>query len=87
MKKISVVIPMYYEEEVAQICYDRVSEVLEKLKKEYDYEIIFVNDGSKDKTLSIMQELRKKDKRICYLNLSRNYGKETAMIAGLDYCK
>ena len=43
MKKVSVVIPMYYEEEVAQICYDRVSEVLEKLKKEYDYEIIFVN--------------------------------------------
>ena len=52
----------------------------------YDFEILLVNDGSKDKTFEIMQELREKDKRFCYLNLSRNFGKETAMIAGLDYC-
>ena len=53
----------------------------------YDFEVLLVNDGSKDKTFEIMQELREKDKRFCYLNLSRNFGKETAMIAGLDYCK
>ena len=73
MKKVSVVIPMYYEEEVAQICYDRVSEVLEKLKKEYDYEIIFVNDGSKDKTLSILKEIASKDNKVKIISFSRNF--------------
>ena len=47
----------------------------------------FVNDGSKDNTLNIIMDLRKNDSRVCYVNLSRNYGKETAMLAGLDYSK
>ena len=51
----------------------------------YEFEILFINDGSKDKTLEIIKELRKKDKRICYVDFSRNFGKEVAMIAGLDY--
>ena len=53
--------------------------------KNYDFEILFVNDGSKDKTISIIKELREKDKRISYVDFSRNFGKEIAMIAGLDY--
>ena len=53
MKKVSLVIPMYYEEEVAQECYERVVTVLKKLEN-YEYEIIFVNDGSQDKTLEIL---------------------------------
>lgn len=65
--------------------YDRLKKLMDENTK-YDFEVLLVNDGSKDKTLEIMQELREKDKRICYLNLSRNFGKETAMIAGLDYC-
>ena len=76
----------YNEQEVLHLLYDR----LEKLMNEntnYDFEVLLVNDGSKDKTFEIMQELREKDKRFCYLNLSRNFGKETPMIAGLDYCK
>ncbi len=83
MKKVSVVIPMYYEEEVAQICYDRVSEVLEKLKKEYDYEIIFVNDGSKDKTLSILKEIASKDNKVKIISFSRNFGHQAAVTAGI----
>lgn len=83
MKKVSVVIPMYYEEEVAQICYDRVSEVLEKLKKEYDYEIIFVNDGSKDKTLSILKEIASKDSKVKIISFSRNFGHQAAVTAGI----
>ena len=54
MKKISLVIPMYYEEEVAYKCYERVSNVLKNINYKYDYEIIFINDGSKDKTLEIL---------------------------------
>lgn len=85
-KLITILVPAYNEQEVLNLLYER----LEKLMNEntnYDFEVLLVNDGSKDKTFEIMQELRKKDKRICYLNLSRNFGKETAMIAGLDYCK
>lgn len=85
-KLITILVPAYNEQEVLHLLYDR----LEKLMNEntnYDFEVLSVNDGSKDKTFEIMQELRKKDKRFCYLSLSRNFGKETAMIAGLDYCK
>lgn len=85
-KLVTILVPAYNEQEVLHLLYDR----LEKLMNEntnYDFEVLLVNDGSKDKTFEIMQELREKDKRFCYLNLSRNFGKETAMIAGLDYCK
>ena len=56
MKKVSVVIPMYYEEEVANECYNRLSGVLKKIEN-YEYEIIFVNDGSKDNTLEILEKI------------------------------
>ena len=85
-KLITILVPAYNEQEVLNILYER----LEKLMNEntgYDFEVLLVNDGSKDNTFKIMQELREKDKRFCYLNLSRNFGKEIAMIAGLDYCK
>ena len=53
--------------------------------KNYEFEVLFVNDGSKDKTLELIKELRERDERFCYVNFSRNFGKEVAMIAGLDY--
>ena len=53
--------------------------------KDYEFEILFVNDGSKDNTINIIKEYREKDNRICYVDFSRNFGKEIAMIAGLDY--
>lgn len=88
MKKqlISVLIPAYNEEECLHELYKRVSSVLSKLEN-YDYEILIVNDGSKDKTLEILHDLNAKDKHLQYINLARNYGKEIAMAAGLDYVK
>ena len=84
MKKISVVIPAYNEEESLPILYDRMKKLMDNMEN-YEFEILFVNDGSKDKTINIIKQLRAEDKRICYVDFSRNFGKEIAMIAGLDY--
>lgn len=84
-KKISVVIPMYYEEEVADLCYERVSGVLENLKDNYDYEIIFVNDGSRDKTLNILTKIASNNKNVKVISFSRNFGHQAAVTAGIKY--
>ena len=84
MKKISIIIPAYNEEESLPILYDRINNLMSTMKN-YEFEILFVNDGSKDKTVQIIKEIREKDKRISYVDFSRNFGKEIAMIAGLDY--
>ena len=84
MKKISVVIPMYYEEEVAQECYNRMSKVLKDISN-YEYEIIFVNDGSKDKTLEILENIASKDENVKVISFSRNFGHQCAVTAGLQY--
>ena len=85
MNKISVVIPMYYEEEVAHLCYDRVSTVLRSLSDKYEYEIIFVNDGSKDKTLKILKDIANNDKCVKVIYFSRNFGHQAAVTAGIKY--
>ena len=84
MKLISIIVPCYNEEEVLPIFYDEISKVIESMKKKTKFEIILVNDGSKDKTLQVMKELHKKDKKIRYVSFSRNFGKEAAMYAGLE---
>ena len=84
MKKISVVIPMYYEEEVAQECYNRMSDVLKNINN-YEYEIIFVNDGSKDKTLEILEGIAENDKNVKVISFARNFGHQCAVTAGLKY--
>lgn len=84
MKKISVVIPMYYEEEVANECYNRVVKVLKGINN-YTYEIIFVNDGSKDKTLEILENISKEDKNVKIVSFSRNFGHQVAVTAGIKY--
>ena len=84
MKKVSVVIPMYYEEEVANECYKKMTEVLSNIKG-YEYEIICVNDGSKDKTLEILEKIALKDKRVKIISFSRNFGHQCAVTAGLKY--
>ena len=84
MKKISVVIPMYYEEEVVNECYSRVKKVLLGLEK-YEHEIIFVNDGSKDKTLELLERIADKDKTVKVISFSRNFGHQAAVTAGLKY--
>ena len=83
-KKISLVVPMYYEEKVVQECYKRLTEVLSKIEK-YDYEIIFINDGSKDKTLELLEEIAKKDFNVKILSFTRNFGHQAAVTAGLKY--
>lgn len=84
MKKISVIIPAYNEEESLPILYERMKKLMENMEN-YEFEILFVNDGSKDKTIEIIKDMREKDNRISYVDFSRNFGKEIAMIAGLDY--
>jgi len=79
-----MIIPAYNEEEALPILYERLVKLMNSLPQ-YNFELLFVNDGSHYKTLDILKEMRKSDSRICYVNLSRNYGKEVAMIAGFDY--
>ncbi|MCD2502890.1 glycosyltransferase family 2 protein [Clostridium sp. NSJ-145] len=82
--KLSIIIPMYNEEESLPHLYKRLVSLGEQIDN-YELEFLFVNDGSKDKSLKIVKELRNNDSRVCYLNLSRNFGKEIAMGAAFDY--
>ncbi len=82
MKKVSVVIPMYYEEKVANKCYERVNESLAKIE-DMNKEIIFINDGSKDKTLEILEKIAQNDKDVKVISFSRNFGHQAAVTAGL----
>ena len=84
MKKITIIIPAYNEEESLPFLYDRLEKLINSIDN-YEFEILFVNDGSKDNTINLIKEYREKDSRISYVDFSRNFGKETAMIAGLDY--
>ncbi|MGD9605380.1 MAG: glycosyltransferase family 2 protein [Bacilli bacterium] len=84
MKKISLIIPCYNEEAVLNLTYD---EILKHLTKEYDFQFILVDDGSKDNTLAIMKQLASKDERVKYVTFSRNFGKEAALLAGLEAAK
>ena len=84
MKKVSILIPCYNEEASLHALYEALKQLMDS-QKNYDWEVIMVNDGSKDYTFDIIKQLREKDPRICYVNLSRNFGKENAMLAGFDY--
>ena len=84
MKKITIIIPAYNEEESLPHLYERLEKLISSMKH-YEFEILFVNDGSKDNTINLIKEYREKDNRISYVDFSRNFGKEIAMIAGLDY--
>jgi len=84
MKKISLLIPAYNEQEVLEHLYHRIGKLAND-NKSYEFEFMFINDGSRDKTLEIIKSYAKSDYRVAYINLSRNFGKEIAMIAGLDY--
>lgn len=84
MKKISIIVPAYNEEESIPYLEKRLVALMDNMKN-YEFEVLFVNDGSKDRTLELIKNLRERDERFCYVNFSRNFGKEVAMIAGLDY--
>lgn len=83
--ELSLLIPCYNEEENLPVLFSRLESVLQTLN--LNYEIVCINDGSKDNTLKCLVEFHQRDKRIKIINLSRNFGKEIAMSAGLDYTK
>lgn len=83
MKIISIIIPVYNEEENLHNLYNRLKGVVDNLS--YDYEFLFVNDGSKDNSLNIIKELKLRDPNVSYVNLARNFGKEVAMAAAFDH--
>lgn len=84
MKKVTILIPCYNEEQVLPQLYERLNEQSSTLPQ-YQWELLLVNDGSRDGTLEGIRALRRRDERVCYIDLSRNFGKERAMLAGLDH--
>lgn len=81
----SVIVPCYNESEVIPVFHERLKAVMNQIGR--SWEVVYVNDGSKDQTLSIIKTLAKQDQHIAFLNLSRNFGKEIAMTAGLDHAR
>ncbi len=86
MKTISIIVPCYNESEAIPFFYQEVKKVTSKLPK-YNFEILFVDDGSSDNTLEVIQDLSTHDQTISYLTFSRNFGKESALLAGLQHAK
>ena len=84
MKKVTVLIPCYNEESSLPALYQALKELMDG-QREYHWEVLLVNDGSRDDTIGEIKRLRAQDERICYIDLSRNFGKENAMLAGFDY--
>lgn len=84
MKKVTLLIPVYNEEENLPTLYQRLTELIGR-NGNYEWEILFVNDGSSDHTLDAIRSLRQKNPQVNYVNLSRNFGKEIAMLAGFDF--
>jgi glycosyltransferase involved in cell wall biosynthesis len=82
---LSLVIPVYNEQENLQLLYGRLCEALEPIS--ITFEIIFINDGSRDESMSILKELGSTDRRVCIIDLSRNFGHQVAISAGLDYAR
>lgn len=82
---ISIVVPAYNEEDSLPLFHKRISDVLKKITE--NYEIVYVNDGSTDRTLAVMHELFSEDHHVAIVDLSRNFGKELALTAGLDFAK
>ena len=84
MKKVSILVPCYNEEKSLPLLYPELKSLMDG-NTSYEWEILFVNDGSKDNTINIIKALRAADKRINYVDLTRNFGKENAMLAGFDF--
>ncbi|BCJ95789.1 glucosyl transferase family 2 [Anaerocolumna cellulosilytica] len=84
LDKISVVIPCFNEAKVLSLFYREMEKVMKRMN-EVDFELIFVDDGSKDNTLGLIKKYQEKDKRVHYLAFSRNFGKEAAILAGLKF--
>ncbi len=86
MKKVTILIPCYNEEASLPRLFEALAQLMDS-NANYDWEVLFVNDGSRDATLQLIREIRQKDPRFCYIDLSRNFGKEAAMLAGFDHAR
>ena len=84
MKKISVIVPCYNEQEAIPFFYDEIVKISKIMENDAEFEYLFINDGSKDKTIDVLRELAKKDERVKYVSFSKNFGKEAAKYAGLE---
>ena len=84
-KTVSIVVPCYNEEESIPLYYDAVKKLFDNELASCELEVIFVDDGSRDKTLEVMKKYASADKRIKYISFSRNFGKESAIYAGLEH--
>ena len=82
--KITAVVPCYNEQEALGLFYEELNRVTEEMP-DVEFEILFVNDGSRDRTLELMKQLAERDKRVKYISFSRNFGKEAAIYAGLEH--
>lgn len=88
MELISIIVPCYNEQEVLPLFYNEITKTMNKMREDnpgLDFELLFINDGSKDSTLSMLRELSEKDECVRYISFSRNFGKEAGMYAGLEH--
>lgn len=85
MDKISIIVPCYNEQESLPLFYKEMSKVMDNMKN-IEFELMFINDGSRDNTLDILRKLGASDSRVRYISFSRNFGKEAAMYAGFENC-
>lgn len=83
MEKITVIVPCYNEEEALKFFYEEIDKVMKQLS-DYEFELLFINDGSRDRTLEILKQFSNLDSRVKYISFSRNFGKEAAMFAGFQ---
>ena len=86
MKTVTILVPSFNEAQSLELLHKEIVRVISTLEN-YKWEILFVNDGSRDNTMEVIKGLREKDSRISYVDLSRNFGKENAMLAGFDHAK
>ena len=84
MKLVSIIIPCYNEESNLLLLFESLCSFINQ-QSSYQWQILLIDDGSKDQTLHRLEQIREKDNRFCYISLSRNFGKENAMLAGFDY--
>jgi glycosyltransferase involved in cell wall biosynthesis len=84
MKRVSVLVPCFNEEKTLPLFFEALKGVMDG-EMEYEWEVLFVNDGSRDDTMGVIRRLYQQDGRVCFVNLSRNFGKENALLAGFDY--
>ena len=82
--KLSIIVPVYYNADTLELMYlDLKQKILDII--EYDYELIFVNDGSKDDSLSVLREIKNRDSKVKIYSLSRNFGSHAAILCGLEH--